>query len=93
LLAGQDVSNTVAVNQPDLTEGKWIPVDQIDGGKDRATERLKNLYVCLFNRHRIDVGYNVTKNFHVENVYPNNVIPLFPWIDKFDPRLTNHDVR
>lgn len=89
-MAGQSVSNTIAVNQPDLTDGKWIRIDKIEGAEDKAAERLKNLYVCLFNRHRIDVNYNTSQNFYVNNVYPNNVIPLFPWVDKFDPRLTDH---
>jgi hypothetical protein len=91
VLAGQSTSNNISVNSPDLTQGLWMPLENFTDEDPRIATRLQSLYVCLFNRHRIFVDPTSDKFSYVANVYQNNIIPLFPWIDKYDPRLTNHD--
>lgn len=55
LLAGQSTVNNISVIGPDLTEGLWVPLTELNGensaiAKEMVSDALKNIYVCLFNR-------------------------------------------
>ena len=53
-------------------------------------EKLKNIYVCQFNQHRIKVDPKTNEQkvtFH--NIYQNNIIPIYP--DLNDSDYNNYD--
>ncbi|MCQ2816191.1 MAG: hypothetical protein MJ252_02885 [archaeon] len=90
LLAGQETSNDVSVGKETLLPTKkWINVRQLDKERSKfLTERLKNIYVCEFNQHRVRVSANQSIFSFPENVLQNNVVPIHPDLKDEDERLT-----
>ena len=97
LIAGQQKVRQVAVNQPSLLEDSdWISaykLKQKSGKEHVITGRLKNLYVCMFNRHRVKVKPGQSKYAFLKNVYINNVIPILPDLQENDDRYTNFECK
>ena len=93
LLAGQDKVSQVSVGQKSLIDdSKWIngyDLQQTDAHKGLIDNRLKNIYVCLFNRHRVKITPGQSKYAFLKNVYQNNVIPILPDLKENDSRYTN----
>jgi hypothetical protein len=84
-VAGQAKSNPVSVGAADLTSTVgWVPITNLSGVD--ATSRLRNVYVCEFNRARIKTDPANDLIFYSANVVPNNVVPV-------DPTLAVDDVR
>ena len=52
---------------------------------------MKNIYVCLFNQHRVKVTPYQKKYAFLKNVYQNNVVPVIPDLTEKDPRYNNFD--
>ena len=90
LLAGQQKVSQVSVGHDFLIKDE----DWIDGyklkGNNLAKNRMKNLYVCLFNRHRVKVTPGQSKFAWLGNVYQNNVVPIIPDLKENDSRYTNY---
>ena len=96
LLAGQAKNNKISVDKPELlTSDDWISASELlntrDPEKNVIKKRLKNIYVCLFNQHRVRVSPYQTKYSYPNNVYQNNVVPVIPDLESDDERLTNFD--
>ena len=93
LIAGQQKVSQVAVNQPSLLkDSDWISAHKLKqkAGKEYVINwRLKNLYVCMFNRHRVKVTPGQPKYAFLKNVYMNNVIPILPDLQENDDRYDN----
>ena len=84
LLAGQAYVNiNPTINRTILTDDNWINGKQITSIKMR--EKLKNIYTCQFNQHRIKVNPNTNTQFVTfSNIYQNNIIPIYPEINDDD---------
>ena len=97
LIAGQEKVNQVSVGQKSLIDdSNWIngfELQQTEENKDLITKRLKNVYVCEFNRHRVKITPGQTKYAFLKNVYQNNVIPILPDLKEKDSRYTNYDCK
>ena len=53
-------------------------------------DRLKNIYVCQFNQHRIKVDpNNLSQLVTFHNIFQNNIIPIYP--DIKDEDYINYD--
>ncbi|KAJ5079220.1 hypothetical protein M0811_04241 [Anaeramoeba ignava] len=101
LVAGQNTCNNVSVDKQDSTLTAyggpgWILINDLQelisntSGLNIAEEKEKNIYTCMFNRHRIKIT-GKSKSSYVDNVYQNNVVPVIPSLTKYDDRLTNFD--
>ena len=93
LLAGQTVSNDVSVGKKTLLpDNKWINWrDLVSPLNDKIIPtRLKNIYTCLFNQHRIKIQPGQQIYAFPDNVYQNNVVPIIPDLDSEDKRLTEY---
>ena len=97
LLAGQQKVSQVSVNHPSLlADSDWISgfkLKQKEGNQHKITERLKNLYVCMFNRHRVKITPGQNKYAFLKNVYINNVIPILPDLQEDDPRYSQYECK
>ena len=94
LLAGQQKVNQISVGKESLLkDSDWINGWKITNTKkaDLITDRLKNIYVCQFNQHRVKVTPGQTKYAFLKNVYQNNVIPVLPDLEENDNRYTNFE--
>ena len=95
LVAGQKYSNDVSVDKNSLlAESDWIDASQLtlsETQKKVIDERLKNIYVCLFNRHRVKTASNQDIYAYTNNVYENNVIPIINELDQDSPEYTNYN--
>ena len=92
LVAGQEKVNKYSVNQNDLlNDNDWIDAYDLEGNKTLIENRLKNFYVCLFNRKRIKINPNQQKLAYPRNVYYNYVVPIFPDLLENDKRYTNFE--
>ena len=95
LLAGQQTVNAYSVGKDSLiSNSKWI------NGKDLkyspktynvALNRMKNIYVCQYNQHRVKVKPYQKKYAFLKNVYQNNVVPVLPDLTEKDPRYSRFD--
>ena len=95
LIAGQQKVNEFSVGQESLLkDSDWINAKDLkypEGKKNLAVPRLKNIYVCKYNQHRVKVKPNQEKYTFLKNVYQNNVVPVLPDLEENDPRYTNFD--
>ena len=95
LLAGQDEVNQISVGKQSLIkDSKWINAKKLKYSPKTfnvAEQRLKNIYVCLFNQHRVKVTPYQKKYAFLKNVYQNNVVPVIPDLTEKDPRYNNFD--
>ena len=97
LLAGQDDCNEISVNKESKIE--WVNGASLKGNnqtrttdvQETITKRNKNIYVCLFNRKRPEIGYNRNKKFYAGNINQNNIVPIIVDLEKDDERLTNYN--
>jgi hypothetical protein len=91
VMAGQPESNDVSVGRPESIPTGWIEITQLKNvSTSDLNTALGNIYTCEFNRHRVRVDPTSTKISHVQNIYQNNIVPIDPTLDKYDPRLTNY---
>ena len=94
LLAGQQkVSQTSVGHESLLKDEDWIDgykLKQNPETQNVIKNRLTNLYVCMFNRHRVKVTPGQTKYAFLKNVYQNNVIPILPDLAENDERYTDY---
>ena len=97
LIAGQQEVRKVSVGHESLLkDSDWISgykLKQKEGNEGIITNRLRNLYVCMFNRHRVKVTPGQAKYAFLKNVYMNNVIPILPDLEENDPRYTNYQCK
>ena len=92
LLAGQQKVSQVSVGHPSLLkDSDWINGFDLNNPKYNIKNRMKNLYVCMFNRHRVKVTPGQGKYSFLKNVYQNNVVPILPDLLEDDPRYKNYD--
>ena len=95
LLAGQETVNEVSVDKESLLkDSDWINHRDLKNSKKNREiieKRLKNIYVCLFNNHRVKVTPYQNKFAYPNNVYQNNVIPIIPDLDSDDKRYKNYE--
>ena len=92
LIAGQKTVNSISVGQKSLLKDS----DWINGWKLKNTEnpdlirnRLKNIYVCQYNQHRVKIKPGQDKYAFLKNVYQNNVVPVLSDLKENDERYTN----
>ena len=94
LLAGQQkVSQTSVGHESLLKDEDWIDgykLKQNPETQNVIKNRLTNLYVCMFNRHRVKVTPGQSKYAFLKNVYQNNVIPILPDLAENDERYTDY---
>ena len=92
LLAGQQKVSQVSVGHPSLLkDSDWINGFNLQNPKYNVKNRMKNFYVCMFNRHRVKVTPGQKKFAFLGNVYINNVVPILPDLQENDPRYKNYD--
>ena len=92
LLAGQQKVSQVSVGHPSLLkDSDWINGFDLQNPKYNVKNRMKNFYVCMFNRHRVKVTPGQKKFAFLGNVYINNVVPILPDLQENDPRYKNYD--
>ena len=90
LLAGQSSVNTISVGKSSLLKSTdWINAKDIEPSS--VKNKLKNIYVCLFNQHRVKVTPYQSILSHPDRTYQNNVIPVLPDLTSEDTRYTNYD--
>jgi len=95
LLAGQQKSNEISVDKEELLKDEdWIGVKGLNSIKNTAktnliSNRLKNIYVCKYNQHRIKIKPKQDIYAYPTNVFQNNVVPVEPDLDENDYRYTN----
>ena len=89
LLAGQPYVNiNPTINKTILTDDYWINGKLINS--EEVQKKLKNIYVCQFNQHRIKVDPKKNTQFILfRNIYQNNIIPIYPELD--DDNYKNYD--
>ena len=94
LIAGQQKVSQVSVGQESLLkDSDWISgykLKQKEGQRKVIDDRFKNLYVCMFNRHRVKVTPGQGKYAFLGNVYINNVVPILPDLKEHDSRYTQY---
>ena len=89
LLAGQPhVNINPTINKTILTDDYWV------NGKNIISEgmknKLKNIYICQFNQHRIKINPSTNRQYVMPfNTYQNNIIPIYPELD--DSEYREHD--
>ena len=94
LLAGQQSVNQVSVGKESLLkDSDWIHSSQLKNtvNQQLIKDRLKNIYVCKFNQHRVKVTPGQKKYAFLKNVYQNNVVPVIPDLEENDERYYNFD--
>ena len=86
LLAGQHhVNINPTINKTILTEDSWINAKNIHN--EDIQKKLKNIYICQFNQHRIKVNPQTnTQIVTFPSIFQNNVIPVYPILDDKDYR-------
>ena len=95
LLAGQQKVSQVSVNHESLLKDTdWISAFDLKQSDDNAKRdiilnRLKNFYVCQFNRHRVKIKPYQKKYAFLYNVYQNNVVPIPPQLEENDKNYTD----
>lgn len=92
LLAGQKKSNDVSVGKSELLSADdWIDAkDLVNTLKPNLPQnRLKTVYTCLFNRHRVKYSVDQKIYSYPHNVYQNNVIPIYNELDIDAEEYTN----
>ena len=92
LIAGQQKVNKLSVGQESLLkDSDWINARNLKNTKNSnlALNRLKNIYVCQFNQHRVKVDPEQEKYAFLKNVYQNNVVPVLPDLEENDNRYHN----
>jgi len=89
LLAGQPYVNiNPTINKTILTDDYWINGKLINS--EEVQKKLKNIYICQFNQHRIKVNPKKNTQFILfRNIYQNNIIPIYPELD--DDNYKNYD--
>ena len=89
LLAGQEYSNIYpTINKTLLTEDSWINARDINS--EEIKKKLKNIYICHFNQHRIKIDpKNNSQLVTYYNIYQNNIIPIYPELNESD--YNNYD--
>ena len=100
LVAGQDVCNTISVNKKSSINS-WVQGDQLKGNNETTTgnvkelinNRNKNIYVCLYNRKRPNIPFNINKKYYTGNVNENNIVPIIVDLEKNDKRITNYECK
>lgn len=93
LLAGQSKSNDISVGKDTLLPpSAWINWRDIESPLNNTIipTRLKNIYTCLYNQHRIKISPGQKIYAYPNNVYQNNVVPIMPDLDENDIRLTDY---
>ena len=98
LVAGQKTCNNISVNKKNSITA-WVQGDQLKGNNDTTSanvkniidNRNKNIYVCLYNRKRPSIPYNINKKYYTANVNENNIVPIIVDLEKNDKRLTNYE--
>ena len=99
LLAGQQKVSQVSVNHESLLKDTdWINAFDLKQSDDTARQdvilnRLKNFYVCQFNRHRVKIKPYQTKYAFLKNVYQNNVVPIPPQLEENDKNYTQFECK
>ena len=97
LIAGQQKVSQVSVGHESLLkDSDWISGFNLKRKSVNAnliTDRMKNLYVCMFNRHRVKITPGQNKYAFLKNVYQNNVVPILPDLLEEDPRYTQYICR
>ena len=94
LLAGQQRVSQVSVNHESLLkDSDWISAFDLKQEDENAKQniilsRLKNFYVCQFNRHRVKIKPGQSKYSFLKNVYQNNVVPIPPRLQENDKNYT-----
>ena len=94
LLAGQQKVNQVSVGKESLLkDSDWIHASKLQNteNKNLIKNRIKNIYVCKYNQHRVKVTPGQKKYAFLKNVYQNNVVPVLPDLEENDERYTNFD--
>jgi hypothetical protein len=95
LYAGQTNINDISVDKDYtslLKSNSWIPLNQLkEPYAQKSTERMKNIYVCLFNRNRVKMTPSNSVFYSLVNVVQNNIVPIIPDLDKNDVRLYNYN--
>ncbi|MCQ2818677.1 MAG: hypothetical protein MJ252_15530, partial [archaeon] len=91
ILAGQNISNPYSVGAKDYDIWWRHYKDLNDTESPYIKDRLKNIYVCKFNPYRINMRASMTTYAFPDNVYINNVIPIFPDMTGDDKRLTEYN--
>ena len=96
LLAGQKKVNRISVNETSLLKDTdWINYRNLDYSvngvekRNLAKARVKNIYVCQYNQHRVKVTPGQDRYTFLKNVYQNNVVPVLPDLEENDERYTN----
>ena len=81
LLAGQHhVVLNPTINNTLLTKDSWINGKLLTS--EKMKKKLKNIYVCQFNQHRIKIDPKTNKQkVTPHNTYQNNIIPIYPELD------------
>ena len=94
LIAGQQKVNQISVGKESLLKDS----DWINGWKLKRNpednlikDRLKNIYVCQYNQHRVKVKPGQDKYAFLKNVYQNNVVPVLPDLKENDYRYNNFE--
>ena len=87
LLAGQEKVNEIPIGDSLLKDYNWINGKKLNSD---IQNRLKNIYVCLFNQHRVKVKENQLIYSYPNNVYQNNVIPVIYDLETNDERLNQY---
>ena len=97
LIAGQQKVSQVAVGHESLLkDSDWISAFKLKQKPEKRNvidDRLKNLYVCMFNRHRVKVTPGQKKYAFLKNVYQNNVIPILPDLKEDDERYDKYQCK
>ena len=93
LLAGQQKVRQTSVGQESLLKDTdWIHSSKlINTNQNLIKNRIKNIYVCKYNQHRVKVTPGQKKYAFLKNVYQNNVVPVLPDLEEEDERYTNFD--
>ena len=91
LIAGQQKVNQVSVGEKSLLkDSDWMNIKDITNTEepDLLKNRLKNMYVCQYNQHRVKVKPGQSKYAFLKNVYQNNVVPILPDLKDEDERYS-----
>lgn len=91
LLGGQEVSQPIAVTEPDLPDSAWVDVENLEQADGVVAGRLRNIYVCRFNRYRLRHGLDNKRFTYHPNIVRNNVVPIPPSVTSKD--LTQYECR
>lgn len=98
LIAGQQKVNKYSVGSESLLkDSDWINWKEIVNSnfpnKDTVKERVKNIYTCLYNQHRIRTTPGQSKYVYHPNVVQNNVVPVLPDLNEDSEEYFNFDCK